>query len=137
MTRQEVKKKLEALLESLPVDKAELVLEFATSLGRELQSSSKESTPNDELFAWEQALAMAEDYWFSLPETERRKYAGQMVAVLENKIVGTASDGQTLSRQVAMKYPRQPVLYIQGEATREPTLIVRSPRRGLAMEKIG
>jgi hypothetical protein len=128
MTRQEVKKRLEALLDSLPVDKAELVLEFAVSLGRELKASSKEPILNDELSAWEQELATAEDYWFSLPEAERRKYSGQMVAVLENKIVGTNSDGQTLRRQVAMKYPRQPVLYIPGEATREPTLIVRSPR---------
>jgi hypothetical protein len=125
MTRQEVKKRLEALLEVLPADKAELVLEFAASLGRELQSSSKESALGDELSAWEQALASAEDYWFSLPEAERRKYSGQMVAVLENKIVGADRDGQTLRQKVGMNYPRQPVLYIDGEATREPALIVR------------
>jgi hypothetical protein len=127
MTRKEVKKKLEALLDSLPVDKAELVLEFAASLGQELQSSSKESTPSDELSAWEQELATAEDYWFGLPEAERRKYSGQMVAVLENKIVGSDPDVQKLQQKVAINYPRQPVLYIDGEATREPALVIRSP----------
>ena len=127
MIRNEVKERLEALLEALPDDKAQLLLDFATFLKQ--QTPARVPPAAREAWTdWERAIIAAEEYWFSLPEETRHSYGSQMVAVIQGQILDTDRDRQALRRRVFAKYPDTTVLYIEADAEPMPSLIIRSPR---------
>jgi len=124
MTLGEVKEQLEALLETLPEDKAQLLLDFAAFLKQQTQTPPAEAAWD----AWDRAIIEAEDYWFSLPEKTRRSYMGKTAAVVAGQILDADSDRATLRARVRAKYSNRPVLYVEGEAERLQPLVVLSPR---------
>ncbi len=127
MIRNDMKEKLDALLEALPTDKAQLLLDFATFLKHQVSPGPMPSH-GSEFTVWEQEIIAAEEYWFSLPEETRRAYVGKTVAVIESRILDADENRSTLRQRVRAQYPDQPVLYIEGEAQPMPSLIIRSPR---------
>lgn len=119
----EIKEKVLDLLDSMPAEDSQKVLDFAF----QLQDKQKQTEPRS-TDAWEAALANAEKFWFSLPISTRKQYSGQVVAIANNQIIDTAKHISELRRRVAMKYRNQPVLFIDADAEQEPALFVRSPR---------
>jgi hypothetical protein len=85
-------------------------------------------SPTESAEAWEEALALAEEYWFQLPEAARQQYAGRTVALLRNCILDADEKLRDLRKRVTALYPDQPVLYLDADAEQELALIVRSPR---------
>lgn len=134
MTQTQVKEQLNALLDQLPADQAELVLDFATLLRQRQAHLEKQEKPQinrpeiDNTTEWEATLAEAEQYWFQLPEVVRSQYAGQIVALLHNQILDTDAELKSLRRRIAGQYPDQPILFMDADAEQEPILIMRSPR---------
>lgn len=134
MTQTQVKEQLNALLDKLPPDQAELVLDFAALLRQrqshlEKQVKTQENRPEIEnVTDWETSLAEAERYWFQLSEAVRAQYAGRIVALLRNQILDADIELKALRRRIAMQYSDQPVLYMDANAEQEPILIMRSPR---------
>ncbi len=122
MTHTQVKDNLVQLLEQLPHDKAELLLDFAAFLKQ--QPSPHELSA---LSIAERELVRAEDFWFSLPKETRHQYLGKIVAVSFEKILDADSDLSALRRRVSAQLPAQTILYIEADAEREPMLVVRSP----------
>jgi len=127
MTREEVKEQLEALLDELPGDKAQMLLDFAAFLKQQARAGVP-PTPQEDWTDWERAIIAAEEYWFSLPEETRRAYVGKTAAVIEGRILDADSNIRELEVRIRAQYPDQPVLYIEGEAEQFPALFIRSPR---------
>lgn len=130
MTQTQVKEELNTLIDALPPEQAELVLDFAILLSQrqvslETPMKAQESAPISE---WEAALVKAESYWFQLPENVRAQYAGHTVALLRNRILDADVALKTLRSRVAKQYPDQPVLYLAADAEQDPILMIRSPR---------
>ncbi len=131
MTREEVKEQLEALLDELPGDKVQLLLDFAAFLKQQAQTDERllqPPMPEAEWNDWDRAIIAAEEYWFSLPEATRHAYIGKTVAVIEGRILDADSDPEALTARIEAQYPDQPVLYVEGEAERLRPLVVLSPR---------
>lgn len=125
MTDHEVKQRLLTVLDALPPDKAEAVLDFATFLQHQVEAPAPAEEWDDE---WDRAIIAAEEYWFSLPEATRQNYLGQTAAVVEGRILDADKDRSALRARVRAQYPGQPVLYIEGEAKYLEPLVIRSPR---------
>jgi len=123
MTRIQVKENLDRLIERLPDDKAELLLDFAAFLSQHPHAPESAALSQDE-----QELARAEEYWFGLPEEARRACSGKTVAVTANRIVDSDTDLAALRRRVTAQSLDQVILFINAEAEREPILVLRSPR---------
>ncbi|MFN8494435.1 MAG: hypothetical protein U0350_42940 [Caldilineaceae bacterium] len=130
MTQTQVKEELNTLIDALPPDQAELVLDFAVLLrqrqgSHETQAKTQEGAPLSE---WEAALVKAEKYWFQLPENVRAQYAGRIVALSHNRILDTDLELKVLRKRITEQYPDQPILYLETDAEQEPVLVIRSPR---------
>jgi hypothetical protein len=130
MTPPQLKEQLNALLDTLSPDQAELVLDFATLLTqRQVNSKTQKRWPDMEtVAAWESALAVAEIYWFQLPESVRQRYLGQTVALLRDRILDSDIELHDLRLRMAAQYLNQPILYLDADAEQEPILLLRSPR---------
>lgn len=130
MTQTQVKEQLNALLDLLPVEQAELVLDFAVLLRqRQIQTKPTEQViAIPDLSEWETALANAEEYWFQLPDSIRAQYQNKTVALLRDQIIDADVQLQTLRQRVTSEYPDQPVLYLDANAEKLPPLYIRSPR---------
>lgn len=134
MTQSQVKEQLTALIDVLPPEQAELVLDFASLLRHRYIQAVQQALPQanprsaDSALTWEEALASAEVYWFQLPETTRQQYSGRTVALLRNRILDADEKLRDLRKRVTALYPDQPVLYLDADAEQEPPLFVRSPR---------
>jgi hypothetical protein len=130
MTPPQVKEQLNALIDNLPQDQAQLVLDFANLLHqRRPKSKSRKRLPASEpISEWEKSLATAETYWFELSESTRQQYTGRVVALLRNRILDSDVSLQELRRRVNLLHPDQPILYLDANAEQEPALFVRSPR---------
>lgn len=130
MTQTQVKEQLNALLDLLPVEQAELVLDFAVLLRqRQIQIKPTEQViAIPDLSEWETALADAEEYWFQLPDSIRAQYQNKTVALLRDQIIDADLQLQTLRQRVTSQYPDQPVLYLDADAEKLPPLYIRSPR---------
>jgi len=63
------------------------------------------------------------NWYLSLPNKEREKYAGQYLAVHEKTIVDHDSDRPSLYKRVRGRYGRKPVLIIPSEGPRELRII--------------
>lgn len=130
MIQTQVKKQLNTIIDLLPEEQAELVLDFALLL-RQRQSeplSSDRLNSATTSTEWETALADAEDYWFQLPESVRTQYSEQTVALLRDRILDADTQLNALRKRVTLQYPDQPVLYLDADAEPAPPLFVRSPR---------
>ena len=130
MTRGDVKEKLDALLEVLPDDKAELLLDFAAFLKQQVQAEVQQPPAIESeagLDIWDQEIIAAEDYWFGLPEETRRAYVGKTAAVIASRILDSDSDREALETRIETQYPDRPVLYIEGEAKYLEPLVVITP----------
>lgn len=130
MSQVQIKEQLNALIDSLPADQAELLLDFAVLLRqRQMQTTHSDYLLVDpSSTAWERALAEAENYWFQLHEAVQAQYRGQTVAILHNQILDADKELAVLRERVTKKYPEQPVLYLPADAEQVPPLLVRSPR---------
>lgn len=130
MTQTQVKERLNALIDLLPTEQAELLLDFAVLLRqRQAQPAPLDSLNADPLSTeWEAALAAAEDYWFHLPETTRTQYTGRVVALLHDQILDADTELKVLRRRVALQHPNQPILYLDADTEQEPPLFVLSPQ---------
>src|SRR2546428_14172443 len=115
MTDQEIKERLLSVLDALPPDKAEAVLDFATFLQEQVRAQQGQPAPEVEQNDWNRALDAAEDYWFGLPEVIRQGYVGRTAAVVDGRILDADSDAAALEERVVRQYPDLPVLYVSGE----------------------
>ncbi|MBI3760252.1 MAG: hypothetical protein HY260_00085 [Chloroflexi bacterium] len=131
MTISEVKERLGSIVDVLPSDKAQLLLDFATFLKQqfrgEVESPAQIESDNG-LDDWDREIVAAEEYWFSLPESTRQNYSGKTVAVAKDRILDADGDIDALTGRIEAQYPDLPVLYIEAEAERLPTLVILSPR---------
>ena len=126
MTREEVKEQLEALLDELPGDKAQMLLDFAAFLKQQARAGVP-PTPQEDWTDWDRAVIAAEEYWFSLPEATRQAYLGKTAAVVEGRILDADSNRAALQERISAQYPDLPVLYVEGEAEQFKPLVVLSP----------
>jgi hypothetical protein len=130
MTQAQVKEQLNALIDLLPTEQAELVLDFAVLL-RQRQVQTK---PTEQVVAvpdlpeWETDLAAAEEYWFQLSDSVRAQYQNKTVALLRDKIIDADIQLQALRKRVTSNYPDQPVLYLDAGTEKLLPLYIRSPR---------
>jgi hypothetical protein len=129
MTQAQIKERLNALIDLLPTEQAELLLDFAVLLRqRQVQTGPPDNVNSaTDSTEWEVALAAAEEYWFQLSETTRTQYRGRVVALLYDRILDTDTELNALRRRIAAQYPNQPVLYLDADAEREQPLFVLSP----------
>jgi len=132
MLRAELKERIEDVLEALPAEKAEMVLDYAAYL-KERATRGHETipevvSPDEEEDTGERELAEAEAYWFDLPEKTHRSYLGKTVAVQKGAILDSDSNLASLRRRVEERHADEVVLYIEADAEREPVLVLRSPR---------
>jgi len=67
-----------------------------------------------------------QDWWLSLPLSERVKYEGQFVAVHNHALIDHDKDALALQRRVRARYGRLAVLLMPAEGPREIRII--SPR---------
>lgn len=130
MTLPQVKRQLSALIDKLPPDQAELVLDFAVLLHqRQPHSYTHQRSPDAESVSdWEMALVTAETYWFQLPESKRKKYGGRIVALLYDRILDSDTKLRDLRARMVTQHPNQPILYLDADSEPEPALFIRSPR---------
>ena len=131
MTRDEVRMKLIELVSGLPQTQAELLLDFAGLLRRHSQLSNlpiAAAEPTGDLDDWDRALIAAEEYWFALPESVRREYSGKTAAVQAGRILDSDESLTALHDRILQHYLDQPVLFIEGDAEREPILVLHSPQ---------
>lgn len=130
MTQAQVKEQLNALIDLLPTEQAELVLDFAVLLRqRQLQTKPTEQVVAvPDLPEWETALAAAEEYWFQLSDSVRAQYQNQTVALLRDQIIDADIQLQALRKRVTSNYPDQPVLYLDADTEKLLPLYIRSPR---------
>ena len=128
MTDQEVKERLLTVLDTLPPDKAEAVLDFATFLHEQVRAQQGQPAPEPEQNEWDRAIDAAEEYWFGLPEATRQSYIGRTAALVERRILDADSDRIALEERVVRQYPDLPVLYVEGETEQFKPLVVLSPR---------
>lgn len=128
MTDQEIKQRLLSVLDALPPDKAEAVLDFATFLKEQVQAQQGQPAHEEEMNDWNRALNAAEEYWFGLPEATRQGYIGRTAAVVDGRILDADSDAAALEERVVTQYPDVPVLYVEGETKQFEPLVVLSPR---------
>jgi hypothetical protein len=126
MTDQEMKERLLTVLETLPAEKVEAVLEFATSLQDKMETQPPAA--DADLDDWDRAVIAAEEYWFSLPEAERHAYTGKVVAVVKGKILAVDTGLAQLQARIRAEYLDTPVLYIEGEAEQFPEIRILSPK---------
>lgn len=59
-----------------------------------------------------------QDWWLSLPLSERAKYEGQFVAIHDRKLIDHDKDESALRRRVRNKYQRTAVLLMPAEGPR-------------------
>ena len=128
MTLNEVKERLAIIVDALPPDKAQALLDFAAFLKQQAQVEGQPPAPEGEWDDWDRAIIAAEEYWFSLPEAARQNYIGKTAAVVEGRILDADSDRAALRARVSAQYPDLPVLYVEGKAERLQPLVVLSPR---------
>jgi len=67
-----------------------------------------------------------QDWWMSLPLSERARYEGQFVAVHDRKLIDYDEDELALRRRVRSKYGKTPILLMPGGGPREVRIV--SPR---------
>lgn len=129
MTQTQVKEQLNALLDLLPAEQAELVLDFAVLLRqRQIQTRpTEQGIAVPDLSEWETALAAAEDYWFQLPDSSRAQYKNKTVALLRDQILDADVQLQALRKRLTSQYPDQPVLYLDADAEKLPPLFLFGP----------
>lgn len=77
---------------------------------------------------WEADLAVAKEYWFQSPAFVRATYAGQVIALLRDRILDTGVTLKDVRNRVANQYPNQPAPYLDADAEQEPPLFVLSLR---------
>lgn len=130
MTQAQVKEQLNALIDLLPTEQAELVLDFAVLLRqRQIQTKPTEQVVAvPDLSEWETALAAAEEYWFQLADSVRAQYQNKTVALLRDQIIDADIQLQALRKRVTSNYPDQPVLYLDADTEKLLPLYIRSPR---------
>lgn len=130
MTQAQVKEQLNALIDLLPTEQAELVLDFAVLLRqRQIQTKPTEQVVAvPDLSEWETALAAAEEYWFQLADSVRAQYQNKTVALLRDQIIDADIQLQALRKRVISNYPDQPVLYLDANTEKLLPLYIRSPR---------
>lgn len=130
MTQAQVKEQLNALIDLLPTEQAELVLDFAVLLRqRQIQTKPTEQVVAvPDLPEWETALATAEEYWFQLSDSVRAQYQNKTVALLRDQIIDADIQLQALRKRVTSNYPDQPVLYLDADTEKLLPLYIRSPR---------
>ncbi len=128
MTDQEIKERLLSVLDALPPDKAEAVLDFATFLQEQVRAQQGRPELEAEQNDWNRAVDAAEEYWFGLPEATRQSYVGRTAAVVDGRILDADSDAAALEERVVRQYPDLPVLYVEGETKQFEPLVVLSPR---------
>ncbi|HRW09678.1 MAG TPA: hypothetical protein P5121_31470 [Caldilineaceae bacterium] len=128
MAQTQIKEKLNVLIDSLPTEQAELVLDFAVLLRQRQAQAVDPNQTAIEANPWETALADAETYWFQLSEATRSQYKGKTVAILHDQILDSDVELAALRERVTRAYPDQPVLYLPADAEQLPPLFVRGPR---------
>ena len=66
--------------------------------------------------------------WYTLPVSQRQRYAGQYVAVLGGKIVDSDPKRLALYYRLKERFGREPVLIIEGGELEMPTYHITSAR---------
>jgi hypothetical protein len=73
-------------------------------------------------------LEVEQEAWFARPAAERRRYAGQYVAVKGGQVVDHAADQRSLYLRVRERFGAQPVLIVSADWDEPPMLVMRSPQ---------
>lgn len=128
MTPTEVKQRLMAIVDELPPDKAQSLLDYAAFLGQRAFDDQASGNDSPALNDWDRAIIAAEEYWFSLPEAKRKEFGKKTVAVTNGRILGADENRQSLRKRLAAEYPGQPILYVEADAKQLEPLIWRGPR---------
>lgn len=71
-------------------------------------------------------IADEQDWWLSLPLSERAQYEGEFVAVHNRRLIDHDRDEWALRRRVRSKYGKTAVLLMPGDGPREVRIV--SPR---------
>ena len=74
------------------------------------------------------ALDAEQELWFARPSAERKRYAGEYVAVHGGEVVDHDPDQRALYLRVRGRYGRRPVLIVRADWNATPDFTIHSPR---------
>jgi hypothetical protein len=69
-----------------------------------------------------------QEAWFARPAAERKRYAGEYVAVHEGQVVDHDADQRALFLRMRSRYGRRPVLIVRADWDTAPVYTIHSPR---------
>ena len=75
-----------------------------------------------------QTLDAEQEAWFARPSAERKRYAGEYVAVHGGEVVDHDPDQRALYLRVLARYGHQPVLIVRADWNTTPEFTIHSPR---------
>ena len=73
-------------------------------------------------------IAAEQEAWFARPVAERKRYAGEYVAVHDGQVVDHDADQRVLFLRMRSRYGRRPVLIVRADWDTAPVYTIHSPR---------
>jgi hypothetical protein len=68
-------------------------------------------------------IEQEQDWWLSLPLSERAKYQGEFVAVHNKELIDHGKDENALHKRIRAKYGNTPILIMPAEGPREVRIL--------------
>jgi len=94
--------------------------------GKTVEDFLKSAIQRERTLSDRQKIEQEQEWWTSLPLTERAKYEGEYIAVHNREVVDHDETEDELSSRVREKYGKVPVLIMPAEGPREVRIF--SPR---------
>lgn len=105
---------------------AGVIQKEAKSRGKTVEDFLKSAIQRERTISERQKIEQDQEWWTSLPLTERAKYEGKYIAVHDKEIVDHDENEDELSNRVRKKYGKAPILIMPAEGPREVRIF--SPR---------
>ena len=98
---------------------ASIIQKEAQARGKTVEDFLKSAIQRERSLSDRQKIDEEQEWWMSLPLTERAKYEGKYVAIRERKLVDHDKNEIKLYTRVREKFGKIPVLIMPAEGPRE------------------